>query len=134
MRRLAIVVALALVTCHNSDDDGPPCAKVMDHVLDLMKSTQGGHGGMNIGSRETMISSCEQRHMPKEVRSCMINSKDITGLANCSRMNPNAPHPQLRGSAMSPAMPPPAPMSPAPTPAAAPAQAPGSAGSGTPAP
>ena|ERR1700733_1663010 len=131
MKWLALVLVLT-AACGKSEDDGPPCAKVMDHVLDLMKSTQGGHGGMNIGSRETMISTCEQRHMPKEVRSCMINSKDITGLANCSRMNANAPHPQLRGSAMSPATPPPAPMSPAPAPA--PAPAPGSAGSGTPAP
>jgi hypothetical protein len=125
MKWLVLVLALT-AACHNSDDDGPSCAKVMDHVLDLMKSTQGGHGGMNIGSRETMISTCEQHHMPNAVRSCMLNSKDITGLANCSRMNPNAPHPQLRGSAM----PPPAPTSPAPIPA----QAPGSAGSGTPAP
>jgi hypothetical protein len=124
MKWLVLVLALT-AACHNSDDDGPSCAKVMDHVLDLMKSTQGGHGGMNIGSRETMISTCEQRHMPSDVRSCMLNSKDITGLANCSRMNPNAPKPQLRGSAMTP----PAPMSP-PTPA----PAPGSAGSGTPAP
>jgi hypothetical protein len=128
MKWLALVLVLT-TACHNADDDGPPCAKVMDHVLELMKSTQGGHGGMNIGSRETMISTCEQRHMPKELRSCMFNSKDITGLANCSRMNPNAVHPQLRGSAMSPAMPPPAP-----TPGPAPVPTPGSVGSGTPAP
>jgi hypothetical protein len=125
MKWLALVLVLT-AACGKSEDDGPPCAKVMDHVLDLMKSTQGGHGGMNIGSRETMISTCEQHHIPKAVRSCMVNSKDITGLANCSRMNPSAPHPQLRGSAISPAMLPPA----APTPA----PAPGSAGSGTPAP
>jgi hypothetical protein len=125
MKWLVLVLVLT-AACGKSDDDGPPCANVMDHVLDLMKSTQGGHGGMNIGSRETMISTCEQHHIPKAVRSCMLNSKDITGLANCSRMNPNAPHPQLRGSAMPPAM--------APTMSPPPAPTPGSAGSGTPAP
>ncbi|HEX4454650.1 MAG TPA: hypothetical protein VH143_27510 [Kofleriaceae bacterium] len=127
MKWLALVLVLVLTAaCHDADDDGPPCAKVMDHVLDLMKSTQGGHGGMNVGSRETMISTCEQHHMPKAVRSCMFNAKDITGLANCSRMNPNAPRPELRGSAMAPAM--------APTMSPPPAPTPGSAGSGTPAP
>jgi hypothetical protein len=112
------LVLVFLVACSKPADDGPPCAAVMDHVLDLMKSTQGGHGGMNLGSRETMISTCEQRHMPKAVRSCMINSKDITGLANCSRMTPRPPPTAPTGSASAPVPPsPPAP-----------------AGSGTPAP
>jgi len=118
-----LVVAL-LVACGNPADDGPPCAKVMDHVLDLMKSTQGGHGGMNLGSREAMVSTCEQRHMPKEVRSCMFNSKDITGLANCSRMNhvPNGQPPPPQGSALAlPAAP-------------APVKPPVDPGSGTPTP
>jgi hypothetical protein len=118
MKWLALVFVV-LAAC-SKPDEGPPCAKVMDHVLDLMKSTQGGHGGMNLGSRETMISSCEQRHLPKEVRDCMINSKDITHLANCSRMN-----------AVPPAPPPPRPTVP-PTPT--PTPTPGSAGSATPAP
>ncbi len=116
-----IFIAL-LVACGKTADDGPPCAKVMDHVLDLMKSTQGGHGGMNIGSRETMIATCEQRHMPKDVRACMFNSKDITGLANCSRMT-HVPSPPPRGSAFAP------PAAPAP-----PVAPPDPSGSGTPTP
>jgi len=122
-----VLVSVLLVACGKADDDGPPCDKVMDHVLDLMKSTQGGHGGMNLGSRETMINTCNQRHMPKEVRYCMMNSKDITHLANCSRMNPHPPVPTAGSGGMlnaptAPVVPPPS----APTPAPA--------GSGTPAP
>ena len=116
----------ALAACGKAADEGPPCAKVMDHVLDLMKSTQGGHGGMNLGSRDAMIAACEQKHMPKEVRYCLINSKDITGMANCSRMNhvtgdqPPPPGAPKVGSAVEPT---PTPATPTPP-----------AGSGTPPP
>ncbi|HEY3801153.1 MAG TPA: hypothetical protein VGL61_01050 [Kofleriaceae bacterium] len=124
-----LLMAAALAACGKTADEGPPCAKVMDHVLDLMKSTQGGHGGMNLGSRDAMIASCEQRHMPKEVRYCLINSKDITGMANCSRMSnvrggePPPMRAPMGGSAMPTPTPPPT--TPTPTPAA---------GSGTQAP
>lgn len=125
MKWIALVF---LVACGKPADNGPSCDKVMDHVLDLMKSTQGGHGGMNLGSREAMISTCEQRHMPKEVRYCMMNSKDITHLANCSRMNPHPPAVPTAGSAVMPIAPTPPVAPPPPAPVAPPA------GSGTPAP
>jgi len=131
-RWFAIALGLALIAgCNKAQDDGPPCAKVVDHMLDLMKSTAGGHGGMNLGSRQTMITTCEQRHMPKETRACLVNSKDITGLANCSHttMPPGGSGQRELGAPPSPAAPPPT----APPPATA-APDPGSAGSGTPPP
>lgn len=120
MTRWLLIAGLLAAGCHKDDDEGPPCAAVVDHMLDIMKSTNGGHGGMNLGSRQSMIDTCEARHMPKLTRACLVNSKDITGLANCSRMTapPSAP-------STKPALPaPPAPSAPPPAPAT---------GSGTPA-
>jgi hypothetical protein len=126
-----LVMAAALAACGKAADEGPSCAKVMDHVLDLMKSTQGGHGGMNLGSRDAMVAACEQRHMPKEVRYCLINSKDITGMANCSRMDHVAggqPPPAAGGTRLGSAVTP-APPTPTPTPTTTPTTTP--IGSGT---
>jgi hypothetical protein len=122
-----LAIAIITAACGKTADPGPSCGKVVDHMLDLMKSTAGGHGGMNLGGRTQMLNTCEARHMPKETRECLVNSKDITGLANCSRMN--APPPAVHGSGdVEPHAlgAPPLPTTPPPGPA--------SAGSGTPPP
>jgi hypothetical protein len=125
-RWLAIAIVLAGSGCGKAADPGPSCGKVVDHMLDIMKSTAGGHGGMNLGGRQQMLNTCEARHMPKATRECLVNSKDITGLANCSRVN--APAPMAHGSGELEPHELGAPPLPTPSPG------PASAGSGTPPP
>lgn len=122
---VALGLGAGLAGCNKTADEGPPCAKVVDHMLDIMKSTAGGHGGMNLGSRQPMIETCERRHMSKATRTCLVSSKDITGLANCSHTT--APPPRGSGELAAPRPLGAPPLSP-------PVAAPVPSGSGTPPP
>jgi hypothetical protein len=119
MTRLALLVGL-LAACGSSkkQDDGPPCDKVVDHMLELTKQMLPGHGDQPMGDRKAMIDQCVQRKMPASMRSCLLAAKSLDELAQCRRAGNPADKPT------EPAVQPPAqPTRPLPTESAAPGSA-----------
>ena len=77
---VAFTASIATITACTKDD-GPSCAKVVDHVQKLTKEAFGdGAGG---DDRATMIARCEKQ--PAKARSCALAAKDVMGLAACAQ-------------------------------------------------
>jgi hypothetical protein len=85
-----VVAALLLAACGkgNKADSGPPCDKVVDHMMGLTKQMMPGHDPESLGDRKQLIADCEQRKMPPAVRKCLVESKSFNDLAVCRRNNP----------------------------------------------
>lgn len=121
MTRLVLIAAL-LVACSKKQDAGPPCDKVVDHMLELTKQMLPGHGDQPLGDRKAMIDQCVQRKMPAKMRACLLASKSFEDLAKCRTSERRA----------APPVPEPVPTRPLPTETAAPeGSAPGSAAAGS---
>ncbi|HEX5058734.1 MAG TPA: hypothetical protein VFV99_05200 [Kofleriaceae bacterium] len=117
MTRLLVVAAL-LAAC-SKGDSGPPCDKVVDHMMDLTKQMMPGHDPESLGERKQMIEQCKSRKYSAATRRCLLDAKSFNDLATC----------QTRDQKTSTPTPPAPPEQPAPTPQA-PAPAP-PAGSGS---
>ena len=79
----AALVAVLLVACQKQDA-GPPCDKVVDHMLDVMKEQLPGHEGMGMtGERKAMVEQCEQRKYTAQERTCLLAAKNLDGFAAC---------------------------------------------------
>jgi hypothetical protein len=117
MTRLVLVAAL-LVTACKKGDPGPPCDKVVDHMLELTKQMMPGHDPESLGNRNQRIAECKQRKMPASMRKCLLDAKSFNDLADCRRKDtsaaaaPSAPAPKLPANVAPTA---PAPTNPAPT-------------------
>jgi hypothetical protein len=86
MRRLAFVLLLAACSNKAAEDQGPTCAVVTDHVLEIARITYPGHGDMGgAGNRKAQIEQCEVRKMPAVERRCMMAAKTLEALAECRR-------------------------------------------------
>lgn len=93
-RSSALVVLLLCAACSKKDDPGPPCDRVVDHMLDVTKQTLLGHESMTADLKRQMIAQCQQRNYSKDVRECLLAAKDPAELAACSRGNrPATPPP-----------------------------------------
>jgi hypothetical protein len=88
MRRFILLAAL-LVAC--KEDKGPPCAAVVDHMLDVTKQAMPGHDPGALGDRNAMIAQCEKRNMPPKMRKCLIAAKSLAGFAECQEKAKPAP-------------------------------------------
>ena len=99
--RLSVLVLLLATACQKKEDPGPPCDRVVDHMLELTKQVLVGHESMTKSMRAQAIAQCEQRNMSKEMRECILAAKDTQGLSAC------------RGAAPVHAQPPPPPTLPA---------------------
>ena len=95
MTRLVLLAAL-LVACSKKQDAGPPCDKVVDHMLELTKQMLPGHGDQPMGDRKAMIDQCVQRKMPASLRSCLLAAKSFEDLAKCrsNERKPTTPTPE----------------------------------------
>ena len=92
MKRFAAIV-LVLVGC-KSDQAGPPCEKVVDHMLEVTKQQMPAHGGMGeLGDRKAMIAQCNKRNLTAEQRKCLMASKNLTEIANCGPSSGPPPRP-----------------------------------------
>jgi hypothetical protein len=121
MTRLVLVAAL-LVAC-SKGDSGPPCDKVVDHMLELTKQMMPGHDQDSLGNRKQMIDDCKSRKMSAATRRCLLDAKSFNDLAACRARDQKT---------STPSPPPMAPTPPAPTGSAAPTEpAPGSAAPGS---
>ena len=123
MRRFIVLAAL-LVACDK--DKGPPCAKVVDHMLDVTKQSLPGHDTEGLGDRKGMIEQCEKRNMPRDMRKCLMSATSLAGFAECQAKGKPAPAPTRPLPPTEP--PPPATAPPPPTGAGS---APAPAGSGS---
>ncbi len=100
----AVLIAALLVACQK-EDPGPPCDKVVDHMLDVTKQQLPGHEGMTMtGERKAMIRQCEQRKYTAQERKCLLEAKGLDGFAACRptkvppTLHPAAPSPAGSGS------------------------------------
>src|SRR5437763_1382258 len=94
-----VVLVVVLFACSKKEEPGPPCDRVIDHMLDVTKQTLLGHEAMTADLKRQMIAQCEQRNYSKQIRECLLAAKDSAELATCNRQN-------------RPAMPPPSPVTP----------------------
>ena len=131
MHRAFLLVIL--VGCGGKKDPGPPCDKVVDHMLEVTKQQMMGHENANFGSqRKAMVAQCEQRNMSVEMRTCLLATQTIADIAKCRGgktdvlERPRKPR-AGSGSATLPTAPPPSPHG---SGSAAAAPGSGSAGSG----
>jgi hypothetical protein len=90
MRRF--LVGILFAAC-KKDDPGPPCAQVVDHILDVSKQGLTGHGTLELGNRKLMIEHCETRKLSADARRCIVAAKDLAGLAECNKLEPPPPTP-----------------------------------------
>jgi hypothetical protein len=82
MHRAFLLVIL--VGCGGKTDPGPPCDKVVDHMLEVTKQQMMGHENANFGSqRKAMVAQCEQRNMSVEMRTCLLATQTIAEIAKC---------------------------------------------------
>lgn len=82
MHRAFLLVIL--VGCGGKKDPGPPCDKVVDHMLEVTKQQMMGHENANFGSqRKAMVAQCEQRNMSLEMRTCLLGTQTIADIAKC---------------------------------------------------
>lgn len=96
----AVLLALVALTClackkdpqPAKEDPGPPCDKVVDHMLVVMKQGLTGHGDLEMANKQQMIDQCESRKLSAAERNCMLAAKDLAGLAAC-RPRPATPTP-----------------------------------------
>jgi|GEM_PF-3191423 len=80
----AAVLVVILVACGGSKDTGPPCDKVVDHMLEVTKTQLMGHDGANLSSqRKAMVAQCESRNMSNEMRTCLLAAVTISEIAKC---------------------------------------------------
>lgn len=109
------LVLVILVGCGGKKDEGPPCDKVVDHMLEVTKQQLMGHEGANFNSqRKAMVAQCEQRNMTTEMRTCLLGAQTIADIAKCRGgktdvlEKPRKPRPgagSARGSAAPPVSP-----------------------------
>ena len=104
MMRLVLAAALLAAAC-SKGDSGPPCDKVVDHMMELTKQMMPGHDPESLGNRQQMIDQCKQRKLTGAERKCLVDAKTFNDLGACSKAKKSA--------APAPAAPEP----PAPTPA-----------------
>jgi hypothetical protein len=97
--RLLLFIALASIACDKKKEDpGPACPQIVDHMLAITKQQMAGHDTVEMGNRTQMIEHCEKRNMSREMRTCIMGAKNLTGLGECQRANKPAPAPAPTGS------------------------------------
>jgi hypothetical protein len=76
---------LLTASCQKREDPGPPCDKVVDHLLEITKQALLGHEAMTTDLRKQMVQQCVDRKYSKQVRECLLAAKDTAELATCNR-------------------------------------------------
>jgi hypothetical protein len=118
---IALVPALAVAGCGKKEDPGPPCAKVADHVTEVVAKAYPGHADMMpAAAHKNWVASCETRKFTGKERRCMMDAQTPDALASCIRARVNEKKPEgARGVPPMPGTPPgaaPAGAAPTPTP------------------
>lgn len=88
----SILVAMLAVGC-NKPAAGPPCDKVVDHLLEVTKQGLTGHGGAELGNRQQLIDTCIARKTPA-YDACALKANDLNGLAACTKLLPKPATPR----------------------------------------
>jgi hypothetical protein len=92
MKRLALLM-LVVGAC-KSDQAGPRCEQVVDHMLEVTKQQMPAHGGMGeLGDRKAMIAQCNKRNLTAEQRKCLMAAKSLGEIANCGPASGPPPRP-----------------------------------------
>jgi hypothetical protein len=92
MTRLLVAAALLVAACKGSKgDSGPPCDKVVDHMMGLTKQMMPGHDPESLGDRKQLIADCEQRKMPAAMRKCLLDARSFNDLAKCRSTDAKPP-------------------------------------------
>lgn len=84
---VAVVLALGCnlgLGCGKSEDPGPSCEQVTDHVFEITSKAFPGHGDM--GNRKAYIESCKSRNLSASERKCMLAAQDTLSLAKCRKV------------------------------------------------
>ena len=134
MTRLVCIALIVLAACQKKQEDpGPSCEQLTDHMLQVTRQSLLGHEAMSKNIRAQSIAQCEQRHLTKVTRVCMMAAKDTAGLVECYRKEPGAHLPPRPRPLPRPTIPPPAAggSAAAGSGSAAPAPAPSGSGSGS---
>jgi hypothetical protein len=83
------IISLALVTGCGSKDEGPPCAQVIDHTLEVAQSSMPGHGDMGaLGNKKQMVESCEKQQWSADQKRCVMAAKTIQDIGACRAKPP----------------------------------------------
>lgn len=90
MTRLVCIALIVLAACQKQEDPGPSCTQLTDHMLQVTRQSLLGHEAMSKNIREQSIAQCEQRHLTKATRVCMMAANDTAGLVECYQKEPGA--------------------------------------------
>jgi hypothetical protein len=100
MIRVLAIAMLFACGSKKSEDPGPSCGQVMDHILEVTQRQLVGHGDELKSQRAAMVQQCEARKMPAEMRKCLLDSKSMDDIAKCkppeSDSGSNAPYEKPR--------------------------------------
>jgi hypothetical protein len=126
---LALAIGLAPGCERKTEDPGPNCEQIADHVAQVAAKAYPGHGDMMPGgNRKAYVLQCQARKMNGKQRRCMMKAQSIEAMAECMpKEAPAERKPQgAKGmptpptatppAATPPAATPPAPAAPPPTP------------------
>jgi len=93
--RALLLVAILATGCSKSSkpDPGPSCDQVVDHMLVVMKQGLTGHDDLALGNKKQMVEQCESRKLSAKERRCLLEAKDLAGLASCRDAKPPEPTP-----------------------------------------
>jgi len=106
---VAVVLGLGCgLGCGKSEDPGPSCEKVTDHVFEISTKAFPGHGDMGMGNRKDYVASCETRKMPASERRCLLAAQDMMSLARCRKIPDGAKPPAKQPQPAKPPEPKPA--------------------------
>jgi hypothetical protein len=83
MKLAALVVSMVVAGACKNKDDGPSCAQVVDHMLDVLKQGLTGHGTIEVSDRQQRIQYCEQHQLSVDARRCLFAAKDLATFGDC---------------------------------------------------
>jgi hypothetical protein len=84
MTRWTFVAVVLALGCGKSEDPGPSCEQVTDHVFEITSKAFPGHGDM--GNRKAYIESCKSRNLSASEKRCMLAAQDTLSLAKCRKV------------------------------------------------
>jgi small lipoprotein (TIGR04454 family) len=94
-----VVLAALAAGCSKRADSGPPCDKVVDHLLEVTKQSLVGHEAMAADLKKQMVQQCVDRNYSQQTRECLMAAKDTAALTICNRERMGSAAPQA-GSAI----------------------------------
>jgi hypothetical protein len=83
--RSSVLTLLLATACSKQEEPGPPCDRVVDHLLEVTKQSLLGHESMATDLKKQMVQQCVDRNYSKQTRECLLAAKDVAALTACNR-------------------------------------------------